>query len=97
MYHTIILGETIEVQQKLLEGGDQMPDNAFLRSFARVIGDRWHCLASLLSITAGEIEEIMREEKDKQALCMLRKWSSREDASYKQLHLKLQTVYIFRC
>ena len=92
-----LIGETIEVQQKLIEGGDQKLDDVFLQSFARVVGDRWPSLASLLSINAREIEEIKGEKKEQQALCMLTRWSSREDASFKQLHKKLQTVYLFRC
>ena len=81
----------------LIEGGDQKLDDAFLQSFARVIGDCWASLASLFSITAREIEEIKREEKEQQALQMLIKWSTKEETTFKQLHQKLQTVYLFRC
>ena len=90
-------GEVIGVQEKLIEGGDQNPDNGFLQSFASVVGYGWPSLASLLSITAREIEEIKREEKEKQALCTLTKWSSKEEATFEQLHEKLQTVYLFQC
>ena len=64
-----------------------------MKRFARVVGDGWPSLASLLSITAREIEEIKREEKEQQALS---KWNSKEEATFEQLHQKLQTVYLFR-
>ena len=89
--------ETITLQEKLIEGGDQKPDDGFLQSFAGVVGDHWPSLASLLSITAKQIEEIKKDKKEQQALCMLMKWSSTEGATFKQLHQKLQTVYLFRC
>ena len=81
----------------LIEGGDQKPDDVFLQSFARVVGDGWPSLASLLSISAREIEEIKREKKECQALSMLTMWNSKEEATFEQLHWKLQTVYLFRC
>ena len=55
--------ETIALQEKLIEGGNQKPDDGFLQSFAGVVGDHWPSLASLLSITAREIEEIKKEKK----------------------------------
>ena len=89
--------EIIALQEKLIEGGDHKPDDGFLQSFAGVVGDHWPSLASLLSITARQIEEIKKEKKEQQALCMLMKWSSTEGATFKQLCQKLQTVYLFRC
>jgi hypothetical protein len=86
--------EAIAIQQKLIDGGDQIPDDGFLQSFARVVGDHWPSLASLLSITGREIEEIKKKEREQQALCMLTKWSSTEGATFKELHQKLQTVAI---
>ena len=58
-------------------------------------------LASILSLTAVEIEEIKTEEEIsrsqvKQALLMLRMWKLKEEANYGQLYERLKTVSLFQ-
>ena len=94
MYHFFIFitGEIIGIQERLIEGHDQKPDDGFLQSFAGIIGNRWPSLASLLSLTAEDIEEIKTEREEHRPLCMLKKWSVKSEATYAQLHDKLQSV-----
>lgn len=101
IYYSI--GYIIALQEKLLEYqySSQKPDDGFLQSFAEIVGNRWPSLASLLSLSPGDIEQIKRDKERvpqaKQALHMLRKWNSRESASYGQLLESLKTVPLFRC
>ena len=98
-----LIGVVITLQEKLLEPqySSQKPDDVFLQSFAEVVGNRWPSLASLLSLSPSDIEQIKREKERvsqaKQALYMLRKWSSRENASYGHLLESLKTIPLFRC
>ena len=98
-----LISDIIALQEKLLEPqySSQKPGNDFLQSFAVVIGNRWPSLASLLSLSPSDIEQIKREKERvfqaKQALHMLREWNSRENASYGQLLESLKTVPLFRC
>ena len=97
------LGGVIGLQEKLLEPqySSQKPDDGFLQAFAEIVGNRWPSLASLLSLSPSDIEQIKREKERvsqaKQALHMLRRWNSRENASYGQLLESLKTVPLFRC
>ena len=97
------IGDVIDVQQKLLDPqySDQKPDEDFLRSFAEVVDNRWPSLAPLLSLSLSDIEKIKRDKgrlpQAKQAHHILRKWSSREDATYGQLLEKLKTMSLLRC
>ena len=102
MYY--FLGDVIVLQEKLLEPqySNQKPDDGFLQSFAEIVGNRWPSLGSLLSLSPSDIEQIKKEKErvraqTKQALHMLRKWNSRENASYGQLLESLKTVPLFRC
>ena len=98
-----LIGVIITLQEKLLESqySSQKPDDVFLQSFAEVVGNRWPSLASLLSLSPSDIGQIKMEKERvsqaKQALHMLRKWNSRENASYGQLLESLKTVPLFRC
>ena len=97
------IGYIIALQEKLLgpQYSSQKPDDGFLQSFAEIVGNRWPSLASLLSLSPRDIEQIKREKEQvsqaKQALHMLRKWYSRENATYGQLLESLKTVPLFRC
>ena len=75
------------------------PDSDFLHSFAAIIGSRWQCLASPLSLTSEDIVSIKRETRGagptRQALAMLQKWATSETATYGQLREKLCTLSVF--
>ena len=85
------LGEHVDLQKKLLEPAYSgvKPDEEFLQSFSSVVEGKWPYLASLLSLNSTVIQEIRTEGEGQsqrdQALLMLRKWSSREGATYGQL------------
>ena len=96
-----IIGNHIEVQKKLLDSEchAQRPEEEFLELFAGVVGSKWLSLASLLSLTSDEVEEVRRGEegftqKD-HALLMLKKWTSKKEATYGQLYHKLKTISLF--
>ena len=92
----------IELQKKLLDPDrhDSTPDDYFLELFAEVVGPKWPSLASLLSLTSEEIEEMKTEGEGQsqqvQALSMLKKWTSKEGASYDQLSKKLRKISLFQ-
>lgn len=98
-----LLGEQIiGMQRKLLEPEFHYirPDEEFLQSLSEVVGSKWPYLATLLSLNSSEIEEV-REEREElshvdRALVMLKKWSSREGASYGQLFEKLKPFSLFQ-
>lgn len=96
-------GDILDIQEKLLElqYSDQKPNDDFLQSFAGVVGNRWPTLASLLSLTLRDIQEIKTErEMSSRAdhpLHMLRRWASNEEATYGQLCERLKTVSLFQC
>ena len=93
--HLCNAGVTLSILEKLVESqySDKKPDDDFLRSFARVIGNYWPFLASLLSLTAEDVEEIkIRLPEADRALQMLRKWSTRSEATYGQLCISLKVV-----
>ncbi len=88
------------LQEKILESNSSLhPDEDFLQSFAAVIGSRWQCLASPLSLTSEDIVSIKREtrgaEPTRQALLMLQKWADKETATYGQLRETLRTLSVF--
>ena len=92
---TFIAGEIVGIQERLFEGHDQKPDDDFLQSFSGIIGNRWPSLASLLSLTAEDIEEIKIEREEHQPLSMLKKWSVKVEANFAQLIAKLRSVLLF--
>ena len=74
------------------------PDVQFLELFAGEVEDKWPSLAASLSLTESEIEQVKREglsQKD-QALQMLKKWVSKEGATYGQLYQQLVTFSTFQ-
>ena len=67
-----------------------------------MVGPKWPSLASLLSLTSEEIDEVKTEGEGQsqqvQALSMLKKWTSKEGASstYDQLSWKLRKISLFQ-
>ena len=98
----ILTGVAIKLQEKLLErqNRDLKPDVEFLGAFAGVVGSKWPSLATTLSLSESEIKEVKREGPTQQdhALQMLKKWASREDATYGQLchSLKITSQLSFK-
>ena len=94
----IILGVAIQLQEKLLKKELCMvkPDARFLELFAGVMRNKWPSLAVSLSLSEQEIEEVKEGEEGDQALQMLRKWVSREDATYGQLCQMLKSISLFQ-
>ena len=94
----ILTGVAIQLQEKLLEpeNRDFKPDVKFLCAFAGVVGSKWPSLATTLSLSESEIKEVKGEGASQQdhALQMLKKWASREDATYGQLRQRLKTISI---
>ena len=90
----------VGLQEKLLSSQchDVKPDVPFLESFAGVLGSKWPSLAASLSLSGDEMEEVRMEEGSPQefALRMLKKWFSREDATYGQLCQALKTISLFQ-
>ena len=66
----------------------------FLGAFSGVVGFKWPFLGATLSLSESEIEEVKREGLSQQdhTLQMLKKWASREDATYGQLCQRLKTT-----
>ena len=66
----------------------------FLGAFAGVVGSKWPSLVTTLSLSESEIKEVKREGLSQQdhALQMVKKWASREDATYGQLCQRLKTT-----
>ena len=93
-------GVAMELQEKLLEPQNHglKPDVEFLGAFAGVVGSKWPSLATTLSLSESEIKEVKGEGLSQQdnALQMLKKWASREDASYGQLCQRLKTISLFQ-
>ena len=94
------LDEAIEIQENLLDPqkSNLKPNDRFLQIFARVVGNHWPHLASQLSLSTRDImEELKRRERSSpsdQALYMLKKWKSREEATYGLLCERLRTVFV---
>lgn len=85
--------DDVGLQKQLLEGGALKPDILFLESFAAIVGGKWPSLASSLSLSENEIEEVRKEgEELGQAFQMLKQWVQREDATYSLLCQTLKTA-----
>ena len=94
------IDEAVEIQRNLLDPlkSHLKPDDRSLQIFARVVGNHWPHLASQLSLSTRDImEELKRRERSSpadQALYMLQKWKSREEATYDLLCERLRTVFV---
>ena len=99
-WYCFCTGVAIQLQEKLLEPQNHglKPDVEFLSAFAGLVGSKWPSLATTLSLSESEIKEVKREESSQQdhALQILKKWSSREDATYGQLCQRLKTISLFQ-
>ena len=80
----------------------QKPDKEFLELLAGVMGSECPslALASILSLTSSDIEEVEKNRKElsqsELSLQMLKKWSAQEGATYRQLHQKLRAITLFQ-
>ena len=96
----IFIDEAVEIQENLLDPlkSHLKPDDRSLQIFARVVGNHWPHLASQLSLSTRDImEELKRRGRSSpadQALYMLQKWKSREEATYGLLCERLRTVFV---
>ena len=95
-------GEVISIQEKLIDPqySSHEPEDDFLQTFAVIVGSEWPHLASLLSISTRDImDELKGRERlsqTDQALYMLQKWKSKEEATYGVLCERLRTVLLIR-
>ena len=64
--------------------------------FAGEVKSKWPLLAASLSLSESEIEEVKALPQQDQALQMLMKWASREDATYGQLYQQLISISLFQ-
>ena len=93
----IFSGQHIQLQKTLLspEQRDLNPDQQFLELFAAEVGSKWPSLASALSLTSSEVEEVKKWKQcshQEHALQVLKKWVEREDATYGRLCHKLKAI-----
>ena len=92
-------GVHVQLQETLLspEQQDLKPDQQFLVLLAGEVGSKWPSLASALSLTSSEVEEVKKKHSHlDHALQMLQKWVEREDATYGQLCHKLKSIPLFQ-
>ena len=93
-------GAHIQLQEKMLDQQTQAkkPEEEFLCSLSGVVGSRWPSIAVCLALSNEEIEVLKNKvglSQQELALQMLRIWASREEATYRQLCCKLQTISLF--
>ena len=97
----LFTGTAIQLQRALLDPEKQSlkPDEEFLELLAGVVTSECPSLASILSLTSCEMEEVEKNRKQlsqsELSLQMLKKWSTREEATYGQLLHKLKTFTLF--
>ena len=72
------------------------PDEQFLKLLAGVVKSECPSLVSILSLTRNEMEEVEKNRKQlfqsELSLQMLKKWATREEATYGVLCQKLKTI-----
>ena len=96
------VGEAIAIQENLLDPlkSNSKPDDNFLQTFAKIVSNNWPHLSFQLSLSTRDImEELKRKERlppADQALYMLQKWKSKEEATYGLLYERLRTVLFVR-
>ena len=74
------------------------PDEQFLELLAGAVKSECPSLVSILSLTSAEMEEAKKNRKlsrSELSLQMLKKWATREEATYGQLCQKLKTISLF--
>ena len=94
-------GVPIQLQRTLLDPEKQSlrPNEQFLEMLAGVVRSECPSLASILSLTSSEMEEVEQNRNQlsqlELSLHMLKKWAAREEATYGQLCHKLKTIALF--
>ena len=88
------------MQRTLLDPEKQSlrPDEQFLELLAGVVKSECPSLVSILSLTSNEMKEVKKNQKVSQSelsLLVLKKWATREEATYGQLCQKLKTISLF--
>ena len=83
-----------ELKQILLnrDNSDSEVTEEFVKNFALVLGSMWPLLASLLSFTTAEIEQIKKEvtgAPSVKAAAMMNRWRERVTATYGILMTKV--------
>ena len=93
----------LELQKALLDkdNADLEITDDFIHKFSEAIGSRWPLLASLLSFTTAEIEQIKREVTgvpSVKAAAMMARWRERTTPTYgtllEKVSQKLRVIYI---
>ena len=98
---TPLPGVPIQLQRTLLDPEKQSlrPDEQFLELLAGVVKSECPSLVSILSLTSTEMEEVEKNQKQhprsELSLQMLKKWATREEATYGLLCQKLKTISLF--
>ena len=86
----------IDLQRKLLDpsrANCELDDDT-LQQLADTVGDKWASIASLLSFTTTEIEQIRSE--DRPAQTMLQKLKEKGILTHKQLCNRLRTISLLK-
>ena len=95
---TPLPGVPIQLQRTLLDPEKQSlrPDEQFLELLAGMVKSECPSLVSILSLTSTEMEEVEKNWKylsqSEISLLVLKKWVTREKATYGHLYQKLKTV-----
>ena len=92
----IFIPVDVDLQRKLLDPSraNCELDGDTLQQLADVIGDRWASIASLLSFTTAEIDQIRSEDCPAQA--MLQKLKEKEILTHEQLCCRLRTISLLK-
>ena len=97
------IGEAVEVQENLLNPSKSnlKPNDSFLQVFGKIVSINWPHLASQLSLSTTDImKELKRigrlSAPADQALFMLQKWKTKEEATYGLLCERLRTVLLMQ-
>ena len=100
---TPFLGDAVDVQENLLDPAmlNLKPSDSFVQMFAKIVSNNWPHLASQLSLSTRDIvEELKRRGRlsapADQALFMLQKWKTKEEATYGLLCGRLRTVLLMQ-
>ena len=98
----IFPGVPIQLQKTLLDPEKQSlrPDEQFLDMLAGMVRSESPSLASILSLTSSEMEEVEQNrnqlsQSELSLHMLLKKWATREEATYGQLCHKLKTIALF--
>ena len=95
---TPLSGVSTQLQRTLLDPEMQSlrPDEQFLELLAGVVKSECPSPVSILSLTSSEMEEVEKNWKQlSQSEISLKKWATREEATYGHLCQKLKTISLF--